>query len=113
MQKTADGLKEGVQKAVFLNVSGIGRAPTSLIVFFSKTGKSVRAGTKRPQMLRKSRFNMSQPSFSTPMFLRARPFRNVPKYAHQRWFFPPFGEITTNFAVIILMKYFFKSSGNL
>ena len=70
MQKTADGLKEGVQKSVFLNVSGIGRAPTSLIVFFSKTGKSVRAGTKRPQMLRKPRFNMSQPSFSTSMFLK-------------------------------------------
>ena len=26
MQKTADGLKEGVQKSVFSNVSGIGRA---------------------------------------------------------------------------------------
>ena len=39
MQKTADGLKEGVQKPVFLNVSGIGRAPTSLIVFFQKQEK--------------------------------------------------------------------------
>ena len=68
MQKTADGLKESVQKAVF-ELSGIRRAPTSLIVFF-KNRKSVRAGTKRPQMLRKSRFNMSQPSFSTPMFLK-------------------------------------------
>ena len=37
---------------------------------FSKTGKSVRAGTKRPQMLRKPRFNLSQPSFSTSMFLK-------------------------------------------
>ena len=27
--------------------------------------------------------------------------------------FPPFGEITTNFAVVILTKYFFKSSENL
>ena len=39
MQKTADGLKEGVQKSVFLNVSGIGRARTSLIVFFQKQEK--------------------------------------------------------------------------
>ena len=39
MQKTADGLKEGVQKSVFLNVSGIGCAPTSLIVFFQKQEK--------------------------------------------------------------------------
>ena len=39
MHKTADGLKEGVQKSVFLNVSSIGRAPTSLIVFFQKHGK--------------------------------------------------------------------------
>ena len=40
MQKTADGLKEGVQKKqFFLNVSGIGRAPTSLIVFFQKQEK--------------------------------------------------------------------------
>ena len=51
MQKTADGLKEGVQKSVFSNVSGIGRARSTDIVFF-KNRKNVRAGTKRPQMLR-------------------------------------------------------------
>ena len=45
--------------------------------------------------------------------LRARAFRNVPKYVHQGTIPPPFGEITTNFAVVILTKYFFKSSGNL
>ena len=39
MQKTADGLKEGVQKNSFLNVSGIGCARTSLIVFFQKQEK--------------------------------------------------------------------------
>ena len=39
MQKTADGLKEGVQKTVFLNVSGIGCACTSPIVFFQKQEK--------------------------------------------------------------------------
>ena len=68
--KNSRWVKGGRSKISFLNVSGIGRAPTSLIVFFSKTGKSVRAGTKRPQMLRKPRFNMSQPSFSTSMFLK-------------------------------------------
>ena len=39
MQKTADGLKEGVQKSVFLNVSSIGRAPSPDIVLFQKQDK--------------------------------------------------------------------------
>ena len=39
MQKTADGLKEGVQKSVFLNVSSIGRAPSTDIVLFQKQDK--------------------------------------------------------------------------
>ena len=39
MQKTADGLKEGVQKSVFSTVSGIGRARSTDIVFFQKQEK--------------------------------------------------------------------------
>ena len=64
MQKTADGLKEGVQKTVFLNVSGIGCARTSLSCFFKKVEKVLlRVGNIRTQTLRKSRFYMFKSTF--------------------------------------------------